>query len=235
MTGIGLLGAEEGILDEIVLTNEQGLIGGAPALGRDAGAARNYSSAIDQPYQFDFYDGGGLDLAFLSFAEVDPWGNVNISRFGGRIVGIGGFVDISQNARKVVFGGTLTSGGLEVDVAGGRIRIVREGAHRKFISQVEQISWSGRYAMERGQQVLYVTERAVLQLTPAGLELVEVAPGLDVERDVLSLMDFRPAVSPQLRKMDPRLFRPEPMGFAGDLARGQRRVHPRLTELEEKG
>jgi len=234
MTGIGLIGAEEEILDEITLTNEQGLIGGAPASGRDAGAARNYSSAIDQPYQFDFYDGGGLELAFLSCVEVDRWGNVNISRFGGRIVGIGGFIDISQNARKVVFGGTFTSGGLEVDVAGGQIRIVREGAHRKFISRVEQISFSGQYAMECGQQVLYVTERAVLRLTPAGLELVEVAPGLDVERDVLSIMEFRPAVSPQLREMDPRLFRPEPMGIAGDLARGQRRVHPRLAELGEE-
>ncbi len=217
-TGIGTVGAEERILDQIVLTNEQGLIGGAPAIGYEAGAARNFWAMIDQPYQFDFYDGGGLDLAFLSFAQVDGRGNVNVSRFDGRIVGIGGFVNISQNARKVVFGGTFTAGGLDVSWPGGRTRIAREGKHRKFLSEVEQLSYNGDYGWERGQEVLYVTERAVFRRVADGLELAEVAPGIDVERDILAHMGFRPRIADNWREMDLRLFRPEPMNLARDLA-----------------
>jgi propionate CoA-transferase len=218
-TGIGTVGAEERILDHIVLTNEQGLIGGAPAVGYEAGAARNYWAMIDQPYQFDFYDGGGLDLAFLSFAQVDGKGNVNISRFDGRIVGIGGFVNISQNARKVVFGGTFTAGGLEVYWPDGNTQIVREGKHRKFLAEVEQLSYNGEYGWERGQEVLYVTERAVFRRVASGLELIEVAPGIDVERHILAHMGLRPSISENCREMDARLFRPEPMNLAVELAR----------------
>ncbi len=217
-TGIGVVGAEEGILDRIVLTNEQGLIGGAPAIGAEAGAARNFQAMIDQPYQFDFYDGGGLDLAFLSFAQVDGSGNVNVSRFEGKIVGIGGFINISQNARKVVFGGTFTAGGLEIAWPGGRTRIAREGRHRKFIAGVDQLSYNGDYGWQRKQQVLYVTERAVFRRVADGLELIEIAPGVDLERDVLPHMAFAPRIAPDLREMDARLFRPEKMGLAGDLA-----------------
>jgi propionate CoA-transferase len=217
-TGIGVVAAEEGILDRIVLTNEQGLIGGAPATGYEAGAARNYWAMIDQPYQFDFYDGGGLDLAFLSFAQVDGRGNVNISRFEGKIVGIGGFVNISQNARKVVFGGTFTAGGLDIAWPGGRTRIGREGRHRKFLAAVEQLSYNGDYGWRRGQQVMYVTERAVFRRAEDGLELAEVAPGADVERDILAHMAVRPRIAPDCREMDARLFRPEPMGLGRDLA-----------------
>ena len=217
-TGIGTIGAEESILDQIVLTNEQGLIGGAPATGTETGGARNFWAMIDQPYQFDFYDGGGLDLAFLSFAQVDRNGHVNVSRFDGRIVGIGGFVNISQNARKVVFGGTFTAGGLDISWPDGKTKIAREGKHRKFMEQVEQLSYNGEYGWERGQQVLYVTERAVFRRVADGVELAEFAPGIDVERDILAHMSFKPRIAADLREMDARLFKPEPMGLSKDLA-----------------
>ncbi len=230
-TGIGVVGAEERILDRIVLTNEQGLIGGAPAIGYEAGAARNYWAMIDQPYQFDFYDGGGLDLAFLSFAQVDAKGNVNISRFDGKIVGIGGFVNISQNARKVVFGGTFTAGGLDIAWPNGRAEIRREGKHRKFLADVEQLSYNGGYGVERGQEVLYVTERAVFRRGASGIELVEVAPGIDVERDIAAHMAFRPTIAADCRTMDARLFRPEPMGLDRDIAaRAPQHRSPRVAE-----
>ncbi|MDF2810968.1 MAG: coenzyme transferase family protein [Microvirga sp.] len=226
-TGIGLVGAEEGLLDEVVLTNEQGLIGGAPASGLDAGASRNYWAMIDQPYQFDFYDGGGLDIAFLSAVEVDRAGNVNISRFAGRVVGIGGFVNISQNARTMVFGGTFTAGGLKVQAENGGLVILSEGKHRKFVETVEQVAYSGPYGRSRGQTTLFVTERAVFRTGENGLELIEIAPGIDLERDVLGQMAFRPQIAPELKRMDSRLFRPEPMGIAAEMP-GEWRVHERL-------
>ncbi|MFK8253302.1 acyl CoA:acetate/3-ketoacid CoA transferase [Ancylobacter terrae] len=226
-TGIGLVGAEEGLLDEVVLTNEQGLIGGAPASGLDAGASRNYWAMIDQPYQFDFYDGGGLDIAFLSAVEVDRVGNVNISRFAGRVVGIGGFVNISQNARTMVFGGTFTAGGLKVRAENDELVIVEEGKHRKFVEAVEQVAYSGPYSRSRDQNTLFVTERAVFRTGEDGLELIEIAPGIDLERDVLGQMAFVPHISPTLKRMDARLFRPEPMGIAAEMP-GEWRVHERL-------
>jgi propionate CoA-transferase len=228
-TGIGIVAAEENILEHIVLTNEQGLIGGAPANGLDAGAARNYWAMIDQPYQFDFYDGGGLDLAFLSAVEVDAQGSVNISRFANRVIGIGGFVNISQNARKMVFGGTFTAGGLKIATGDGKLEIVTEGKHRKFVETLEQVSYSGPYGRERGQTTLFVTERAVFRSSSAGLELIEIAPGIDLERDVLRQMGFRPLISPALRTMDERLFRATPMGIAQQLAGKSRALHPRLA------
>jgi propionate CoA-transferase len=229
-TGIGIVAAEENVIDRIVLTNEQGLIGGAPAGGLDAGASRNYAAIIDQPYQFDFYDGGGLDIAFLSAVEVDPESNVNISRFAGKVVGVGGFINISQNAKKMVFGGTFTAGGLEIETGDGRLRITREGKHSKFISRVAQISYNGAYGRERGQETLFVTERAVFRSSAQGLELIEIAPGIDLERDVLAQMEFRPAISSDLREMDARIFRDEPMGLAHRLSPRTRRANPRLIE-----
>jgi len=219
-TGIANVAAEEGVLAEICLTNEQGLIGGAPASGNDAGASRNYAAMIDQPYQFDFYDGGGLDLAFLSFAEIDRDGNVNVSRFGKRIVGPGGFINISQNAKCVVFSGTFTAGNAEITWPSGSTRITRDGTGRKLVAEVEQITYSGRYGRERGQRVLYITERAVFRAADAGLELIEIAPGIDLERDVLAKMEFRPAIAHQLKTMDTRLFAPGKLGLAEHL-RGQ--------------
>lgn len=222
-TGIAAIAAEEQTLDEVVLTNEQGLIGGAPATGNEPGAGRNYHAMIDQPYQFDFYDGGGLELAFLSFAEVDEACNVNVSRFGNKIVGPGGFINISQNAKTVVFSGTFTSGGLDVSWPEGRTRIAREGREKKFVRNVEQITYSGALANENGQRALYVTERAVFQRNSAGrLELIEIAPGIDIERDVLAHMEFKPVISDHLREMDARLFLPQPMDLATVIAANRR-------------
>lgn len=230
-TGIANVAAEEGVLDDVCLTNEQGLIGGAPASGNEAGAARNYAAMIDQPYQFDFYDGGGLDLAFLSFAEVDRDGNANVSRFGGRIIGPGGFINISQNAKMVTFSGTFSAGKTKLDIGGGRLKIVEDGATAKLVETVEQITYSGAYGRSRGQRVLYVTERAVFTLGDHGVEIIEVAPGIDLERDVIARMGFRPHVSPSLKTMDERLFRSEPIGLAAHLgARPRKAGAKRLQE-----
>jgi propionate CoA-transferase len=217
-TGVSSIAAEEGFLDHIVLTNEQGFIGGAPLTGPDSGAAQNYDAMVDQPYQFDFYDGGGLDIAFLSFAEVDAAANVNVSRFGDTIVGIGGFVNISQNARKVVFSGTFTAGGLQVRSTNCRLTIVKEGRSHKFVREVEQICYNGAFARSEGRTAVFVTERAVFRVGEKGLELFEIAPGIDLERDILSNMAFRPAIAPDLKEMDARLFSPEPMGLKRDIA-----------------
>jgi propionate CoA-transferase len=232
-TGIANIAAEEGFLDQIILTNEQGLIGGAPASGVDAGAAFNYDALIDQPYQFDFYDGGGLDLAFLSFAQVDSQGSVNVSRFNGRVIGVGGFQHIAQNARKVIFGGTFTTGGLKMRWEGGEMQLLSEGRHKKFLADLEQVSYNGQFGWENGQQVIFVTERAVFQRASGGLELIEIAPGVDLQSDILEQMQFTPQISASLKQMDARLFKPEPMGLAEELA-----ARPRLNipdRLREPG
>src|SRR5690606_10967974 len=178
-------------LDEFTTTIEQGAVGGVPARGVIFGVATNPEAILDQPAQFDFYDGGGLDIAFLGFAQVDAEGNVNVSKFGSRVVGTGGFVNISQNARTVVFCGTFTAGGLDVRVGGGELRVVAEGEHAKFVPAVTQVTFSARESLARGQRVRYVTERAVFDLTADGLRLLEVAPGVDVQRDVLDLLPFK--------------------------------------------
>lgn len=233
-TGVSAIAAEEQILDDIILTNEQGYIGGAPLTGADSGAAQNFDAVVDQPYQFDFYDGGGLDVAFLSFAEVDARGNVNVSRFGDKIVGIGGFINISQNARKVVFSGTFTSGGLKVACQDGRLKILREGSHRKFVSSIEQICYSAAFASEQGRTALFVTERAVFDVTAEGLRLIEIAPGIDPERDIFPNMAFRPAVSSHLTTMDARLFDPAPMRLATDIQNAPAGHHqPRRTLADQ--
>lgn len=215
--GVAQVANEEKLIEYLTLTTEPGAIGGMPNGGLDFGTGTNMVALVDQPYQFDFYDGGGLDMAFLGAAEVDKEGNVNVSKFGPRFVGPGGFINISQNSKRVIFVGTFTAGGLEVAIEAGKLRIVREGREKKFIDQVQQKTFSGKYAAMRKQPVLYVTERCVFSLTEDGMVLVEIAPGIDLEKDILPLMGFRPIINSPPKLMDIRIFKPAAMGLKEDL------------------
>jgi len=214
---IAAVANEEKIIDLITLTAEPGVIGGIPASGLNFGAATNTQAVIDQPYQFDFYDGGGLDMAFLGLAQVDATGNLNVSKFGPKLAGAGGFINISQNAKKVVFVGTFKAGGPRFAIEEGKFSILNEGTATKFIRRVEHVTFSGPFAASRAQPVLYVTERCVFGLTGGGLELREVAPGIDIESDILAQMDFKPIISDEPVLMDERIFRSEPMGLREDM------------------
>jgi propionate CoA-transferase len=206
--GVARLIAERGHIDRYYQTIEHGTYGGELLEGTLFGYARNATAMIDGPSQFDFYSGGGLDLAFLGFGEIDAAGNVNVSKLGGVTVGPGGFIDIAQNARKVVFCGTFDAKGTELEIAGGKLRIGKHGEVTKLVNKVEQITWSGPEGIKRGQQVVYVTERAVFRLMPNGLALSEVAPGIDVKRDVLDRMQFAPIVARDPALMPSAHFNP---------------------------
>ena len=212
-TGVAAVLQEEGCYDRVVFSIEQGIIGGVPGSGLDSGTAVNDQAFIDAGAQFDLYDGGILDICCLSFGEVDRRGDVNVSRLAGRPVGPGGFINISQNAKRIVFCGTFTGGGLEAAVTGGGLEIVREGRYRKFVEQVGHITFAAGRVRESGRPITYVTERAVFRFGPGGMELVEVAPGVDAERDVLAHMAFEPSISPGLATMDERLFGAGPVGL----------------------
>jgi propionate CoA-transferase len=202
--GVATTLADDGLIDQVTLTVEQGHVGGIPAGGTDFGLARNAEATIDAGYQFDFYDGGGLNTAVLSFAQVDAVGNVNVSRFGTRMPGVGGFINISHGARRVVFVGTLTTAKQGYAFSPSQVTVPAGAA--KFVAEVEQVSFSARAALERGQTVLYVTERAVFELGADGPVLTEIAPGLDLSDNVLAHLGFRPEIAPNLRRIDPRVF-----------------------------
>ena len=204
--GVAAVAAEEGFSDQITMTIEQGIYGGVPAQGAIFGVASNPVAVIDECAQFDFYSGRGLDATFLGLAQADAKGNVNVSKFGTTISGSGGFIDISQSAKHVVFCGTFTTGGLKTEVSDGEVKILQEGRIHKFIQDVEQITFSSRFAHEEGQTVVYVTERCVFVLGDEGLILTEIAPGIDLERDILGQMDFMPKIAENLKTMDACIF-----------------------------
>jgi propionate CoA-transferase len=215
---IGAIAWEEGVADDLVLTVEQGIFGGVPVAGNEGGAGFNFQAMIDQPYMFDFYDGGGLDIASLSFAQIDAKGNVNVHKFPGRLRGPGGFPNISAHTGRICFVGTLNTSGLEIAVSDGRLRIESEGTMPKFVEKVDEVSFSGAMANRRGQRVRYITERAVFELGEGRVTLIEVAEGVDPGQDVIAHMGFEPEVADDLAIMDPRVFTEGVMGLAADFA-----------------
>jgi propionate CoA-transferase len=203
--GVPIVARQAGILNDLSFMIEQGAIAGVPTTGLNFGAMYNPLAIVDDGYQFDFFQGGGLDMAFLGFAQIDQYGNVNSSRFGSVMTGCGGFIDISQNTKKVIFCGSFAAKA-EGEGRDGQLILTHRGSIRKFIPQVEQITFNGPYGAKRGQEVLYVTERAVFRLTADGPLLTEIAPGADLQTDVLALMAFTPHIAPSLARMDSRCF-----------------------------
>lgn len=210
---VALVANEEGIGDYMTLTVEAGPVGGIPAGGLSFGLSVNGDCILDQAYQFDFYDGGGLDLAYLGLAECDEAGNINVSKLGPRVTGCGGFINITQNAKRLFFCGTFTAKGLKIATGDGTLKILQEGSARKFLKKVGHVTFSGEYAQEVGQPVLYITERAVFELRKDGLHLIEIAPGIDLEKDILAHMDFTPKMDTPPKLMDARIFTDAPMGL----------------------
>ena len=208
--GVAMVASEQNWLEAVTLTAEPGVIGGQPSSGLDFGTAVNTDVIITQSQQFDFYDGGGLALAVLGMAEVSIMGDVNVSRFGSRLPGAGGFINISQSAQKVIFCGTFTAGGLKTSIEDGKLVILKEGGSTKFIRAVQQVTFSGQRAVSQSTPILYVTERCVFELRPEGLTLIEIAPGIDLENDILAQMDFRPVIG-DVKQMDRRIFQSELM------------------------
>lgn len=213
--GIGIpdklatLAAQEGVADMMTLTTEVGGVGGVPAGWPNFGMSYNAEAFINHPSMFDWYDGGGIDQAFLGMGEVDRSGNVNVSKFNNRPIGCGGFINITTASKKVIFCGTFTTGGLKASASGGKLRIIQEGTRKKFIDRVEQVTFSGKYAAKSDKPILYVTERAVFELKGGEVVLMEIAPGVDLDRDILAQMDFKPVISPDLKTIPEEIFYPE--------------------------
>lgn len=210
---VAAVAAEEGLSSQLLLSVESGPLGGVPVGGVGFGAAVNPEVIYTLGDTFDFYDGGGLDIAFLGAGEIDEAGNVNVSKFGPKTTGPGGFINITQNTPFVCFMCTFTAAGLKTAVENGKLAIRQEGSVRKFRKRVQQVSFSADFAKKNGQKILYITERAVFSLGQNGLVLTEIAPGIQLENDILANMDFVPEISPHLKEMDPRIFLPSPMGL----------------------
>jgi len=210
---ISSVAMEEGITNKFSLTVESGIFGGNPQSSIDFGVSLNPDAIIPMPSMFDFYQGGGLDQAFLGFAESDKEGNVNVSKFGPKLPGCGGFIDISQNSKQVFFCGTFTANGLKTEVKNGKLHILQEGSVNKFRENVEHITFSVKTAIKNNLPVMYITERAVFKLTKEGIVLIEIAPGIDLEKDILAHMPSKPMISPDLKQMDARIFKDKKMGL----------------------
>ncbi|HOQ89702.1 MAG TPA: CoA-transferase [Candidatus Hydrogenedentes bacterium] len=213
-TGVTQVAFEEGWLESIILNTEVGVLGGLPQGGKNFGPAKNPVAFMSQAAMFDFYDGGGLDATCVGMAQVDVEGNVNVSKLGPVAIGCGGFINITQNTKKVIFCGEFRAKGAKVAITDDGLRVEQEGAVAKFVDKVDQITFSGKQAAKTGNKVLYVTERCVFQLTPDGLVLTEIAPGIDLERDILAQMAFRPKIAEDLKPMDIRIFQDRPMGIS---------------------
>jgi propionate CoA-transferase len=216
--GVADVAADEGVSGQMTLTTEAGTIGGIPAGGHDFGMSLDAEAYVEQQVQFDWYNGGGLDVAFLGAAQVDATGNVNVSKFNGNFVGCGGFIDITQHAKKLVYCGSFTAGGLKVVPADGKLSIKQEGKAKKYVNKVEQITFSGAYATKVKQPVLFVTERAVFELRDGHLTLTEVAPGIDIEKDILAHMEFKPKMAGTPKPMPAEIFQPKWGGLKAILA-----------------
>jgi len=210
---VSAVAAEEGFSGDITLSVECGIFGGVPLGGLRICCDHNPDSIISHVNTFDIYDGGGINVAVLGSAEIDQFGNVNVSKFNGRMVGPGGFINITQSTQNVIFVGTFTAGGNKYEIGDGKLKILKEGRNIKFKNNVEQITFSGEYASETGKNILYVTERAVFQLIKGGIKLIEIAPGVDLQKDILDRMEFKPLIADDLKEMDPRIFTDAPMGL----------------------
>ena len=219
--GVASVACEEGLLNTLTMSTELGCIGGLPEGGKNFGPAKNPDAFISQAAMFDYYDGGGLDLTCLGMAQVGRDGSVNVSRIGNRIIGCGGFINITQSTHKCLFCGEFTAGGMQCVVEQGQLRIVQEGKVCKFVDEVEQITFNGPIACSWGQEILYITERCVFELTPEGLLLREVAPGVDIERDIVGQMGFRPIIPDQVPLMPAAIFHEAPMRLGIAIATGE--------------
>ena len=210
--GVPIVAQQEGITDQLVFMIEQGAIAGIPTTGLNFGAMFNPTAILDDVYQFDFFHGGGLDMAFLGFAQVDQFGNINSTRFGNFVTGSGGSIDISSAAKKIVYCGMFAVKS-EQEISTNGLSISNPGKAKKFVKHVQQVSFSGQSALQRGQTVYYVTERAVFTLTHEGVMLIEIAPGADLQRDVLDMMEFQPVISKDLKLIDQVIYQPEKLGL----------------------
>jgi propionate CoA-transferase len=210
--GIGIpdrlatLAAHEGVTNMVTLTTEVGAVGGVPAGWPNFGMSYNAEAFVCHPNMFDWYDGGGIDQAFLGMGGIDRFGNVNVSKFGGRPIGCGGFINITTASKKVIYCGTFTTGGLKVTSKNGKVQILREGNRKKFLDHVEQITFSGKHAAKVNKPILYITERAVFQLIDGEVTLIEIAPGINLEKDILAHMEFKPRISSHLKSMPEEIF-----------------------------